>query len=157
MGKGEEVWDRLQHGTDPRLRSFIVNSLKPLGADPKLIATEFGRINDPVRRGSPRLSNKMEDRLFDRDASMRRALILALGTYSDDLSETMRAPLIADLLGLYRDDPDAGIHGAAEWTLRRWKQEEKLRTIDAAWKVGKDRGERQRLVHQQAGPDILRD
>ena len=24
------------------------------------------------------------------------------------------------------NDPDAGIHGAAEWTLRRWKQQEKL-------------------------------
>ena len=26
------------------------------------------------------------------------------------------------LLETYRTDPDAGVHGAAEWTLRQWKQ-----------------------------------
>ena len=36
MGKAEEVWPLLRHSADPRLRSFIVNWLNPLGADPKM-------------------------------------------------------------------------------------------------------------------------
>ena len=45
MGKAEEVWPLLRHSADPRLRSFIVNWLNPLGADPKLIAAELDRID----------------------------------------------------------------------------------------------------------------
>ena len=44
MGKAEEVWPLLRHSADPRLRSFIVNWLNPLGADPKLIA-ELDRLD----------------------------------------------------------------------------------------------------------------
>ena len=52
---------------------------------------------------------------------MRRALILALGTYGEEgLSTNERETLITQLLELYRDDPDAGVHGAAAWTLRKW-------------------------------------
>ena len=35
LGKAEEVWPLLRHSADPRLRSFIVNWLNPLGADPQ--------------------------------------------------------------------------------------------------------------------------
>src|SRR5262249_54474770 len=31
---------------------------------------------------------------------------------------------------LYRDDPDPGVHGAAEWLLRQWGQSGKLQSID---------------------------
>ena len=36
MGKTEEVLPLLRHSSDPRLRSFIVNWLSPLGADPSI-------------------------------------------------------------------------------------------------------------------------
>ena len=39
--------------------------------------------------------------------------------------------MIGKLLDLYRNDPDAGIHGAAEWTLRQWGQQEKLKATEA--------------------------
>ena len=51
MGKAEEVWPLLRHSADPRLRSFIVNWLFPLGVDPNVIAAEFDRL-DKVGRGS---------------------------------------------------------------------------------------------------------
>ena len=35
LGNADQVWPLLRHSADPRLRSFIVNWLKPLGADPK--------------------------------------------------------------------------------------------------------------------------
>jgi tetratricopeptide (TPR) repeat protein len=48
MGNAEKVWPLLQHSEDPRLRSFIINWLNPLGADPQAVATEtVGRIANP--------------------------------------------------------------------------------------------------------------
>ena len=50
MGKSEEVWSLLRHSSDPRLRSFIINWLKPLGADPRVIAAELNRLESVARR-----------------------------------------------------------------------------------------------------------
>ena len=59
-------------------------------------------------------------------------------------------PLIAKLLDLYQNDPDAGIHGAAEWTLRQWKQEEKLAAQAELSKLkDKDKGARRWFVNSQ--------
>ena len=65
------------------------------------------------------------------------------------LSPGEREPLIGKLLDLYRNDPDAGIHGAAEWTLRQWKQQEKLKAVDAELMKLKDRGDRRWYVNGQ--------
>ena len=91
MGKAEEVWPLLRHSADPRLRSFIVNWLNPLGADPKLIAAELDRI-DPNAKPTPAPGQqKMDAILFHPETSMRRALILALGTYGTEGSIPRRA------------------------------------------------------------------
>ena len=88
--------------------------------------------------------------LFHPETSMRRALILAIGTYGGEgLSPGERGPLIGKLLDLYRNDPDAGIHGAAEWTLRKWGQQDKLKEVDAQLMKMKDRGERRWYVNGQ--------
>ena len=88
---------------------------------------------------------------------MRRALILALGTYgTEGLSPGEREPLIGKLLDLYRNDPDAGIHGAAEWTLRQWKQQEKLKELDAELMQAQGPGQPP-LVREQPGADVRRD
>ena len=44
LGHAGEVWPLLKHSADPRLRSFIVNWLNPLGADPHAIAAELARL-----------------------------------------------------------------------------------------------------------------
>jgi hypothetical protein len=55
------------------------------------------------------------------DANARRALILCLGEMgAERLPETVRAALAHQLGALYRGDPDAGVHGAAEWALGWW-------------------------------------
>ena len=41
MGKAGEIIPLLRHSADPRLRSFIVNWLKPFGADPQVLAAEL--------------------------------------------------------------------------------------------------------------------
>ena len=72
------------------------------------------------------------------------------GTYgSEGLSPGEREPLIGNLLDLYRNDPDAGIHGAAEWTLRQWKRQEKLKELDAQLMKVKDWGDRRWFVNSQ--------
>jgi hypothetical protein len=118
MGKAEEVWSLLRHRPDPRLRSFILNWLNPLGADPKLVVAELDRI-DPNSKPAPAQRHRLMDAvLFHPETSQRRALILALGTYgTEGLSPGEQEPLIGNLLHLYRNDPDAGVHSAAEWTL----------------------------------------
>ena len=109
MGKAGEIFPLLRHSADPRLRSFIVNWLNPLGADPKLIAAELDRI-DPNAKPTPAQGQQFMDAvLFHPETSQRRALILALGTYgTEGLSPGEREPLTAKLLDLYRNDPDAG-------------------------------------------------
>ena len=45
------------------------------------------------------------------------------------------------MLQLYRDDPDAGLHGAADWLLRQWGQGDELKEIDREWAEDKRRRE----------------
>jgi formylglycine-generating enzyme required for sulfatase activity/tetratricopeptide (TPR) repeat protein len=132
MGKADEVWALLRHSTDPRVRSFILNWLNPLGADPRLIVTKLDQIASSTKPTLAPGLQRIDANLFDPDTSMRRALILALGTYGKDgLSPGEREPLIAKLVDLYCTDLDAGIHGAAEWTLKKWGQQDRLKEADA--------------------------
>jgi formylglycine-generating enzyme required for sulfatase activity/tetratricopeptide (TPR) repeat protein len=150
LGNAGEVWPLLRHSADPRLRSFIVNWLNPLGADPHAIAAELDRIDPPARPSPARGQRVMDAVLFHPETSIRRALILALGTYGTErLSPGEREPLTGKLIDLYRNDPDAGIHGAAEWTLRKWREQEKLQGVDAMLMKVKDPGERRWYVNGQ--------
>jgi formylglycine-generating enzyme required for sulfatase activity/tetratricopeptide (TPR) repeat protein len=150
MDEAEEVWPLLRHSANPRLRSFIVNWLNPLGADPKRIIAELERIDSDARPTPAQGQQLMDAVLLHPETSQRRALILALGTYvTDGLSPGEQEPLTAKRLDLYRNDPDSGIHGAAEWTLRTWKQQEKLKELDAELMKVKDWGERRWYVNGQ--------
>jgi hypothetical protein len=50
---------------------------------------------------------------------------------------------------LYRDDADPGIHGAAEWLLRKWEMSDDLKTIDKGLATGKVEGKRQWYINRQ--------
>jgi formylglycine-generating enzyme required for sulfatase activity len=92
----------------------------------------------------------MDAILFNPENSKRRALILSLGRYGTErLSPGELEPLIGRLLDLYRNDTDAGVHGAAEWTLRQWGQQEKLQADDAKLMKVKDWGDRRWFVNSQ--------
>jgi hypothetical protein len=112
LGQAESVWQLLKHRPDPRLRTYLIHSLSPLGVAPQ---TLIARLREEV------------------DVSARQALILCLGEFpSDRLPEGGRQTLIDYLLSLYRDDPDPGIHSAVDWVLRLppWNQPAKLHEID---------------------------
>ena len=151
LGRPEKVWPLLKHSPDPSVRSYIVNWLKPLGTDPKALMAKLESFDHDTIPTQDEGQSRMDDILFHPETSVRRALILALGEYqAEELSPGEREPLVAKLLEVYRHDPDAGIHGAAEWTLRRWKQEEKLKAeVDSELKTTKDWGERRWYVNGQ--------
>jgi formylglycine-generating enzyme required for sulfatase activity len=131
LGRAEEVWPLLHHSADPRLRSFIINWLSPLGAAPELLSAALDGIQ-PIAKPAPAPGQQPMDAIvFHPENSVRRALILALG--SDTMTRSSvgeREPLFGKLLDLYRNDPDAGIHGAAEWALRKWGQHAQLKEAD---------------------------
>ncbi len=146
LGKAEEIWSLLRHSADPRLRSFIINWLDPLAIDPKLIAAELDLINPNAKPTPAQGQQKMDAILFHRETSQRRALLQALGTFSPQrFPSGERNSLTGKLLDLYRDDPDAGIHGAADWTLRKWGYQDKLNDVDAQLMKVNDWGNRRWL------------
>jgi serine/threonine protein kinase/formylglycine-generating enzyme required for sulfatase activity len=150
MGKADQVWPLLKYSADPRLRSFILNWLKPLGADPRVIVARLEgidtKLNPTPDEGLPR----MDAILFHPETSMRRALVLALGTYgTEGLSPGERDSIGVKLLDLYRNDLDAGVHGACEWTLRRWEHGAKIKAADAELRKLEDWGDRRWFVDGQ--------
>jgi formylglycine-generating enzyme required for sulfatase activity len=123
MGRPEKVWPLLEHSPDPTRRSFLIDRLAPGGAQPKHLLRQF---------------NKKETNI-----TIKRALLLALGEYGlDRLPEVERQNALPDLLEVYRSDPDPGLHGAADWLLRQWKEDAKLKAIDKEFKPGKAVGDR---------------
>jgi formylglycine-generating enzyme required for sulfatase activity len=70
--------------------------------------------------------------------------LLALGEYpSEGIGLDAKERFAERLLEAYRDDPDPGIHSAADWLLRKWGQQESLKKLDeqlTSPAVTKDRG-----------------
>jgi serine/threonine protein kinase/formylglycine-generating enzyme required for sulfatase activity len=150
MGRSGEIMPLLRHSADPRLRSLIVNWLFPLGVELQCIVAELTRIGSSTRLEPVATRQSIDDILFHAETSQRRALILSLGTYvTEERLDGPREPLIDKLLDLYRNDPDAGIHGAAEWALRQWKQQEKLKTLNLELMKVKDWRDRRWYVNGQ--------
>jgi serine/threonine protein kinase/formylglycine-generating enzyme required for sulfatase activity len=112
FGDWEPVWPLFRHSSDPSTRSYLIHYLNPLGAD-----------IEPLLR---RWSEKREP-----DVSAERALILSLGEFGSDRPAVHdRTPLVDKLVDVYRKNPDAGIHSAAEWLLRRWGAENRIQKAD---------------------------
>jgi formylglycine-generating enzyme required for sulfatase activity len=105
MNAADQVWPLLKHSPDPRVRSYIIHWLSPRGGDAQTIIVRYEQ---------------------ETDVTIKRALLLCLGEF--ELSD--KQPLIETLLDVYRNDPDAGLHAAAEWLLRQWEQGEQLAAID---------------------------
>jgi serine/threonine protein kinase/formylglycine-generating enzyme required for sulfatase activity len=121
MDQAEVVWPLLKHSPDPRMRSYLIHRLAPLRAEISAIDKRFDE---------------------DSDETVRRALILSMGAYEEVWPSDARNLLAMKIIKVYRTEDDAGLHGAAEWLLRRWKQEELLRQTNEAWERGKDQGEK---------------
>ncbi|MHC4399489.1 MAG: protein kinase domain-containing protein [Planctomycetota bacterium] len=122
MGRVETVLPVLEQSRSPDVRSHVIHRLGPMGVASRSIGE---RLNGELH------------------PSVERALILSLGEFpNDQLPPEWKAPWIDRLLVTYENNPDPGIHGAAEWLLRRWKQEASLEEIDEKLATGKVEGRR---------------
>ena len=129
------AWPLLRHQPDPRARSYLFARLGSREVDPRLLVRQVD---------------------MERDASIQRALLLGLGEFSEaQLPPAERDALMPRLIALYRDAPDKGVHGAAEWLLRHWQQNAKLLEIDQSMKTGKVQGQRQWYVNKQGQTLVL--
>jgi serine/threonine protein kinase/formylglycine-generating enzyme required for sulfatase activity len=132
LGRAEKVWPLLRHRRDPRARSYLIHRLGPLGADPKA---------DPAAAAQ----QVVQQLLREKDVSICRALLLSLGEFGTDrLTTAQRRQLLPDVWRLY-EDPDPGLHGAAEWLLRQWQQEGELKKRQQHW-AGDERLRHDRLA-----------
>jgi len=119
LGKRERVWPLFIHAPDPRVRSYLIHYLGPFGADPGAVAQ---RLNE------------------EPDVSAKRALVLALGEMmgKSNAGEGMFGGLLATLVPvlreLFENDPDPGLHSAAEWTLEQFGDSEWLTDRVAKWR-----------------------
>ena len=123
LNAADNVWPLFQDQPDPRLRSYVLHRLAAYGVDRQSLITQ--------------LQNES-------DASRQRSLILGLGEFARAglLSPEQQAVMIADLTKRYADDPEPGIHGAAEWTLRQLGAEAAIAEVRAAYSTGTVIGER---------------
>jgi formylglycine-generating enzyme required for sulfatase activity len=120
LGRPERVWPLFHQGEDPTGRTYLIHRCAVLRVDPAVLANRLlaGQVDDP---------------------SIRQGLLLALGEYgADQRVEVVRGPLLDRVAKDYRDDPDPGVHSAAEWLLRQWKMADRLAPIAAGtgWRPG---------------------
>ncbi|HBI43180.1 MAG TPA: serine/threonine protein kinase [Planctomycetales bacterium] len=123
MNQPEKVWPLLKRTPpdDPRVRSYVIHCLYPLGVDAGAIL------------------KRLEE---EPNVTIRRALLLSLGEYDEKgLSPEARQAVLPKLQEIYRNDAGPGLHAACEWLLRRWKEDGWLKQINDEW--AKDRRQRE--------------
>jgi formylglycine-generating enzyme required for sulfatase activity len=132
LDAADRVWSLLQDSPDPTVRSLIQHRLPRYGVDPGLLIT------------------KLSD---EQDVGRRRALILGVG----ELAKAGRIPptnvdkLTTDLAARFAEDPDPGVHSAAEWALRQLGAVQRIAEIRAAFATGQAVGDRRWYVTRTTG------
>ncbi len=112
-GDPDRLWPLLRQSPehDPLLRTYLVERLARLTPDPLVLLDRF------------------QD---ESEVSVRRAIVLVIGGIAQDQQSPSWAGPAADwLLELVEHDPDAGIHSAAEWALRKWEKDGRLASATA--------------------------
>ena len=119
MNQPEKVWPLLKHSPDPRVRSYLIHRLSPLGADAEAIVKRLDE---------------------EPDMTIRRALLLSLGEFGEKEFAAGRSQgVAAEVAGdVPHGDADPGLHAAAEWLLRQWKQEAWLKQVNEEWAKDKE-------------------
>jgi hypothetical protein len=120
------AWSLLARAEDPDARTELIDWLIRSKIKPKILAARLEREPDP---------------------SVRRAILQCLADLGDGRSpEGISPALVAQVVAMYRDDPDPGIHSSLAYLLRRWGRGADRAWIDAE-RSGKPRGHRRWLVN----------
>ena len=123
LNAAEKVWPLFQDQPDSRLRSYVLHRLATYGVDPQSL---------------------FESLLKESDVSCQRAMIQGIGEFARGklLSAEQKTAMIADLEQRFANDPDSGIHGTAEWSLRQLGAEASIAEVQAAYSTGAIVGDR---------------
>jgi serine/threonine protein kinase/formylglycine-generating enzyme required for sulfatase activity len=114
LGEADAAWALLRHTPDPTARSYLIERLVAIRVDPMVLVRRFWA---------------------EGDVSVKRALVLVLGEFvaADEIGAELWLPLARELLALYREHPDPGLHSAIDCALRPFYAHEpdQLARIDA--------------------------
>jgi serine/threonine protein kinase/formylglycine-generating enzyme required for sulfatase activity len=114
LGQGQLVEPLLRRSRDPRVRGWLIHRLSAFGTAATVLLRYLERV--PA------------------DIEVQEALLLCLGGYSPkDFSSADRNTLLTRARDLYINASDSGVHGAAEWFLRQWQQDQWLKEIEGKW------------------------
>jgi formylglycine-generating enzyme required for sulfatase activity len=135
-GRWQSTWPLLRSAPDPTLRSYLIERL--------------GVCSGPGPVAARLISGE------ERDAAVRQALILALGEFGEErFSAEEKRSLVRELLHLYRDDPDPGIHVAASWLLESFGETAAVEEVDESLATGTPQGKRRWYVTREGQTMVL--
>jgi formylglycine-generating enzyme required for sulfatase activity len=123
LGAARDVWPLLESRPDPRLRSEILHRLGLYGVDGRALLTqlqsESGSADTAV-------------------VSRRRSLIQGLGelAVANLLPPGLASEVTSDLLQRFAHDPDAGVHGMCEWSLRQLGASDQVLQAEQQFRTG---------------------
>ena len=123
MNRPQRVWPLLRHSADPRARSRLIHRLRPAGVDPSALLGRFDQ---------------------EREASVRRALLLSLGEFPTGAIPNRQAGRVAFQVGVAAPRGFRSRHS--------WGRGVVLEAVAAgriAGKVGAASGPRRRRPKQQ--------
>ena len=112
LAYADAVWPVLQHRPDPRTATYVIHQAPQFDVDPRVFV----------------------ERLPDEpDVTVQRAILLALGGYSqEDLPQKLQEDCAVLAREFYATHPDAGLHSASEWLLRKWGHDDALVSLRQA-------------------------
>ncbi|HND50891.1 MAG TPA: SUMF1/EgtB/PvdO family nonheme iron enzyme [Pirellulaceae bacterium] len=109
LDRADAMWDELMSVANPRVRGHLLESLAALRVPPEALLQRLAS---------------------DQPPAARRSLLLALGGYTaSQLPRPARQEAIGIAARLWREDPDPGVHAAAEWLLRTWEGPEHVERL----------------------------
>ena len=107
LGEPESLWPLLRHRSDPRVRSLLIERLAASTLTTRVLLD---------RLSQPGIDSVERQALLLAWAEMRQAAV----------APPVQASVIARARLLYLEEPDPGVHSAAELLLRRWGETEVL-------------------------------
>ena len=123
------VWPLLRNKPDPEARSRIVNGLAEREGRPEPLMSQFQTEQNP---------------------EIQQSLLLCLGTFDpDSVDSVVREEFTGDVLSVYQNHKNVGVHSAARWLLQQWNERDALKQVDEQLQNQPKRGETEWFVNGQ--------